>query len=403
MNIIIVAAKIGYQVKIFSEAAQRLGLTVTLLTDRCHQMEDPWNDGALALRFEDPDLESLPELKADGIIAVGDQPAYIAALLAEKMALRFHPSLAMERATNKFLARQQFQKAGMRTPWHQLFKVSENPQTVADTVPYPCVLKPTGLSASRGVIRANNTTEFIAAFLRIRKLLIAPDLRDDNILVESFLPGREFAVEGLMTGGHFRTLAIFDKPDPLDGPFFEETIYVTPSRESGTTQQLINDTIRQAATAIGLTDGPIHGELRINGSEAWMLEVTGRPIGGLCAQALRFDGGVALEELLMRHAIGEDVSALQREKQASGVMMIPVPRGGILEGVSGIAEAKAVHGVDDVIITAKEGYRMIPLPEGSSYLGFIFARAQEPSQVEQILRLAHSKITVSFLPVLPVI
>ncbi len=401
--IIIVAAKLGYQVRIFSEAARQMGRQVTLITDRCHQLDDPWGDEAIPLQFDNPDLSSLPPLRADGIIGVGDRPAYIASLIAEHLGVPFHPPIAMERAKDKFLARNCFAAAGLRTPWYQLFKASEHPVSVSNAVPYPCVLKPIGLSASRGVIRANDPDQFVAAFIRIRKLLRAPDVRDDRILVESFIPGREFAVEGVMRNGKFQMLAIFDKPDPLDGPFFEETIYTTPSRASAEICKLIEATVRLAVAALGLTNGPVHSELRVNGDQAWMLEVAGRPIGGLCAQTLKFDGGMSLEELLLRQAIQQDVSQLNRETKSAGVMMIPIPSEGILERVDGVDVAKQIEGVEDVIITAKEGYRMIPLPEGSSYLGFIFARAESSSEVEQILRLAHSKLTFSLLPVLPLV
>ena len=401
--IIIVAAKLGYQVRIFAEAASRMGQQVTLITDRCHQLDDPWGDEAIPFQFDNPDLNSLPPLRADGIIGVGDRPAYIASLIAEHLGIPFHPPIAMERAMDKFLARNCFAAAGLRTPWYQLFNAAHDAALVSNAVPYPCVLKPIGLSASRGVIRANDPSEFVAAFIRIRKLLRAPDVRDDRILAESFIPGKEFAVEGVMCKGKLQMLAIFDKPDELDGPFFEETIYITPSKASAEVQKLIEATVTQAAVALGLTDGPVHSELRVNGDQAWMLEVAGRPIGGLCAQTLKFDGGMSLEELLLRNAIQEDVSQLKRERQSAGVMMIPIPREGILEHVDGVDAAKKIEGVEDVIITGKEGYRMIPLPEGSSYLGFIFAKAGSSSQVEHILRLAHSRLSFSLLPVLPLV
>ncbi len=401
--IIIVAAKLGYQVRIFAEAARHMGQQVALITDRCHQLEDPWGDEAIPLQFDNPDLTSLPPFQADGIIGVGDRPAYIASMIAEHLGIPFHPPFAMERAKDKFQSRNCFAAAGLRTPWYQLLNAAQDPALISNTVPYPCVLKPIGLSASRGVIRANDQGEFVAAFIRIRKLLHAPDVRDNRILVESFILGREFAVEGVMRNGKFQLLAIFDKPDPLDGPFFEETIYLTPSRASLEIQNMIEATVTQAVAALGLTDGPVHSELRVNGDQAWMLEVAGRPIGGLCAQTLKFDGGMSLEEVLLRQAVQEHVSHLKREFKSAGVMMIPIPSEGILERVDGVDEAKKIDGVEDIIITAKEGYRMVPLPEGSSYLGFIFARAENSSQVEQILRLAHSKLSISLLPVLPLV
>jgi biotin carboxylase len=250
------------------------------------------------------------------------------------------------------------------------------------------VLKPLGLSASRGVIRADDGLSFVQAFERIRKM------GEGELQVESYIPGREFALEGLATDGELRALAIFDKPDPLEGPFFEETIYVTPSREPDDVQRELIRAAAQAVRALGLRHGPVHAELRHNAGGAWMLEAHARPIGGLCAKALRFSGGVPLEELILRHALGEDVSGLQLEEGASGVMMIPIPKGGVFHSVSGIEDAGRVCGVEDVIVTANPGQRLIPLPEGASYLGFIFARGAEPAAVERALRAAHGKLRI---------
>jgi hypothetical protein len=213
-------------------------------------------------------------------------------------------------------------------------------------------------------------------------------------LIEGFIPGGEFALEGLMSHGTLKVLALFDKPDPLDGPFFEETIYVTPSRLSDAAQRRIADAIGRAAAAIGLYHGPIHAECRLNERDAFVLEVAARPIGGLCARALRFERTGAetcsLEELVLRHALGEPVEGWSRETCASGVMMIPIPTRGLYRGVSGVDAARRVVGVDDVVVTAKMDQLLIPLPEGASYLGFIFARGEHPAVVERALRDAHA-------------
>jgi hypothetical protein len=242
------------------------------------------------------------------------------------------------------------------------------------------------------VIRANDEQEFVAAFDRIRALLASPDVlaaREEQnryLQVESFIPGREFALEGIMTAGELQTLALFDKPDPLDGPFFEETIYVTPSRAEPDVQEALIAATRSAVRALGLTDGPVHAEMRHNGEGAWMLEVAARPIGGLCSKALRFEGGVTLEEAIITHALGIGRHPLGISG-ASGVMMIPIPRAGVYQDVAGVEDAGA-----EVIITAKQGQKLVPLPEGSSYLGFIFARAETPAEVERTLRSAHRRL-----------
>ena len=409
-RLLLFAATTGYQIRVFADAARRLGVDLTLATDRCHVLEDPWGDHAIPVRFEDipASLEALRGHRFDAVAAVGDQPAVLAAEAAQAFGISFHPPSAVRACHDKYLARQLFQAAGLPVP--QFFRVAlrEPAAAAARRAPYPCVLKPLGLSASRGVIRTNDPEEFVTAFNRIKALLekspdirIAREERDRYLQVEAYIPGREFAVEGLVTCGMPRILAIFDKPDPLEGPFFEETIYVTPSRETEAVQQGIRDAVEKAVRALGLHHGPFHAELRANDGGVWMLEVAARPIGGLCSRALRFGGGMPLEELILRHATGEDISTLRLADAASGVMMIPIPRGGVYEGVTGIEEARTVSGIEDVIVTAKVGQTLVPLPEGATYLGFIFARGSEPAAVEQALRIAHARLNFRIATALP--
>lgn len=387
-SLLLFATTTGYQIRVFEDAARRLGVELTLATDRCHIMEDPWGDRAIAVKFDRiaESLESLRGRKFHGVAAVGDLPAVLAAEAAAMLKIPFHPPEAARACNNKFLSRQLFQAAGMNIPRFFRASLAEPPRDFAGRATFPCVLKPLGLSASRGVIRANNQEEFFTAFSRIRAMLGPAEY----LQVENYIDGREFAVEGLVTNGHFQPLAIFDKPDPLEGPFFEETLYVTPSRQDRDTQSALLETTAQAIRALGLRHGPVHAELRHNPDGAWILEAAARPIGGLCAKALRFEQSMPLEELIIRHALGEAPSI--RNMEASGVMMIPIPKAGIYESVEGIEEAQTIPLVEDVIVTAKPGQKLVPLPEGSSYLGFIFARGEAPEQVEEALRRSHAEL-----------
>jgi biotin carboxylase len=403
-RILIVAATTGYQTRMFADAASRLGFDAVLATDRCHVLEDPWGDHALPIRFDDPYAAAEAIARAgpfDGIIAVADRPTLVAALAAERLGIPYNSAASVEAARNKFLARQRFEAAGLPVPRFFRVPIDQNPVQVE--APYPCVLKPLGLSASRGVIRADNPAEFAAAFRRIEALLARPEIRvmrdeqNSYIQVESFIEGREYAIEGLLTAGSLKILAAFEKPDPLDGPFFEETLYITPPRAEPSA--LIAAT-EKAVRALGLTQGPIHAELRYDGRTAWVLEVAARPIGGLCAKALRFDGGMALEELLLRHAAGQDISRVKREAGASGVMMIPIGREGVFEGVEGVESAREIA---DIEITAKVGHALEPLPEGATYLGFIFSRGESSEEVERSLRNAHARLRFQIAPSLQVV
>jgi len=407
-RILIVAATSGYQTRMFADAARRLGAMPVLATDRCHVLEDPWGDQAIPVRFDDPYSAAETIAQAgpfDGIVAVADRPTLIAALAAAKLGMPYNSPASVEAARNKFLARQRFKTAGLPVPRFFRVPLDRDPAETAALSPYPCVLKPLGLSASRGVIRANNPAEFVAAFRRIEALLARPEIlmmreeQNHYIQVESFIEGKEYALEGVLTDGRLRTLAVFEKPDPLDGPFFEETIYITPPQAP---QSALVAATEKAIRALGLTRGPVHAELRCDGREAWVLEVAARPIGGLCAKALRFRGGMTLEELLLRHAAGEDVSRIEREEGSSGVMMIPIDQGGVYEGVEGLETALQAPGVEEIAITAKVGQKLEPLPEGASYLGFIFSRGSAPADVERSLREALAKLRFQVAGTLPV-
>ena len=401
-RVLFLASKVGYQTRVFAEAAARLGYQIQLATDRCHQLADPWGDGALAFDFDDPAAISVSTF--DGILAAGDVPAYVASVIAEKSGLRYHPPHAVATARNKYEARQRFAAVGLPVP--RFIRVPlDNSCWLPDG--YPCVLKPLGLSASRGVIRANNAVEFRAAFARIRTLLERAEIRqhrqqmDRYIQVEEFIAGREYALECLMTDGQLRVLAIFDKPDPLDGPYFEESIYVTPSRASG--QPAMIAAVTRAAQALGLWHGPVHAEVRVNAAGVWILEVAARPIGGLCARALQFQSGLSLEEVLLRHAVGISTADENVREGGSAVMMIPIPKRGIYRGVTGIESAAATPGIEGLEITAMAGNELVPLPEGASYLGFLFAHALDAETAEQAVRKAHTELTFAISDVLPVL
>jgi biotin carboxylase len=405
----------GYNAQDFVGAAQELGVQVVFGTDRCHVLDDPWRDAAIPLRFSKPakSVEALLHYARkhpiDGLVAIGDKPTVTAAFCSRALAFPYNSPKAVEVCRNKFHSRRLFAKAGLPVPGFRCYGVQEDPQEIAERVRYPCVLKPLALSASQGVIRANNPQEFefafarLCALLRSPALLVARDKGNEHILVEDFIEGREVALEGILNQGKLRVLALFDKPDPLEGPFFEETIYVTPSRLDSSVQEQIANHAQAATQALGLSEGPIHAELRINARGVWVLEVAARSIGGLCSRTLRFGVGMSLEAIIIRHALGMQIEVPEREAVAAGVMMIPIPRGGYFAGVTGVAKASQIAGIEEITITAKIGQKLVPLPEGSSYLGFIFARATMPEDVETALRLAHQKLQFDISPTLPVL
>ena len=414
-RLLILASKLGYQTRGFADAAEKLGVVVQFGTDRCHQLEDPWGDEAVPLHFERP-REAAEEIvrvlrgnPPQGVLALGDRATTTAAYAAQDLGIPGNSPEAVENCRNKLRQREVLSAAGISVPEFFAFSIADDMSHALARVKFPCVVKPLTLAASQGVMRANDAQEFEQAVVRIRELLTSPEiqmLREpglDQLLVEKYISGTEVAIEGLLEGGRLRVLAIFDKPDALEGPYFEETIYVTPSRLPQKQQAEVVACAERTVRALGLTTGPVHAEFRLNEDGPWVLEAAPRPIGGLCSRALRFGAQhMSLEELLVRHVLQLGESDLEREECASGVMMIPVPRSGIFEGIEGIDGAEKIAGVEEIRITARLRDYVAAWPEGASYLGFIFARAKSAEEVEAGLRAAHAKLQFKFSPRLPV-
>ena len=416
--IVLILPQSTYRADDFLSAADRLGLEVLTASDRCHVLAEDWTQGSLPLDFTRPE-EAARKLADEvrgraprAILGTDDRTAVIAALAAAQLGLPHNPPAAVQAAGNKAQARERLRAGGVPVPWFEV-AARDLPRATLDhlaaRVPYPCVVKALALSGSRGVIRADDPADFRVAFTRVADLLRSPQIgarRDpeaSRILVEEFLPGPEVALEGLLTEGRLSVLALFDKPDPLDGPYFEETLYVTPSRHPEPLQAACAAAVEQAARALGLVHGPVHAELRLTPDGPRILEVAARSIGGLCGRTLRFGVGVALEELLIRHAI-DPGSPLPtgRERRAAGVLMLPIRRGGVLQEVRGIESARQVPGIEDVVVTAHLDEEIVPLPEGASYLGFAFARGDSPAGVEASLREPGSRIEMVVAPKLRV-
>jgi len=394
-----------YRTAAFVEAARQLGVELTVASEKPNTFQSVNVGGLLTLPLNEPTRAGVEaeefhrKYPITAVVGVDDDTAVLAAVIATRLGLKGNPLHAVQAARDKHEQRQLLKEAGVPIPRFELHMLAESASQVADSIRYPSVLKPLRLSASRGVMRVDDATGFLAAHARLAAILAEPEAAACGepalqFLVEEFIPGHEVALEGLMVNGRLHTLALFDKPDPLDGPFFEETIYVTPSRGPAGVQAAIFDCAAGAARALGISEGPVHAELRYNERGPWLIELAARPIGGRCSAVLRFgDHGVSLEELILRHALGMPIPSMQRERLAAGVMMIPIPGAGTLKEVRGVAEAKTVPLVEDVQITAHAGERLIPFPEGSRYPGFIFARGETPDVVETALREAHRRLT----------
>lgn len=382
-----------------------MGMQVLIASRGQHSLTTEVNQG-LHVDLDDHDA-ALRTILAEarrrpfaGVIGSDDSTVELAADVAHRLGLPHNPPKSARLTRRKDLSRAHLMLAGCPVPIHCLLNLDKPLDTQIAGLPWPCVIKPLNMAASRGVMRVNNERDLYDACARIAPIIAESTdaFERSHILVEEYVDGVEIAYEGYLHEGELHTLTVFDKPDPLVGPFFEETIYVTPSQLDADTLALVKTRVQQACAAIGLRTGPVHAELRINATDAWMLEVAARTIGGDCARTLDSGTDKNLEQLTVSLAIGKPMQPAPIE-QSRGVMMIPIRQAGLLRRVEGILAAQKVPHIDDVAITISEGHELIPLPEGNQYLGFIFAHAENPDIVIDALRTAHAKLKFVTAPV----
>ncbi len=384
-RVLLILPQATYRAPDFLAAARSLGVEVVLASETEQAMAASMGDRAVVVPLDDPD-RSVAEILSlhkrspiDAVVAVDDGGALVASMAAKAMGLPHNPADAIATTRDKLAMRRAFAAAGVSQPRF----------APDDPIGFPMVVKPVGLSASRGVIRVDDPDLLAATIQRVARI------SGGAVITEEYVDGIEVALEGLLDDGRLRVLAVFDKPDPLVGPYFEETIYVTPSRLSLATLEAIGAIAADAAAAIGLREGPVHAEFRIGpDGRIATLELAARSIGGLCARTLRFGAGIALEELILRHSLGLSLDHLVRERSAAGVMMLPIPKPGTLEAVNGVDAARAVAGIVGLELTLRIGRPVVPLPEGDRYLGFLFARAESPAEVEAVLRDAAGHLDI---------
>jgi biotin carboxylase len=406
-RVLLLAPAAGYGHADFARAAARLGAEVVVCADYCPKLAPDWGLAPLmSVPFDQPEI-AVPRILGalaqppDAVIASDDHGTLLAARLQAALGLRGNPPEAVATLTDKLAFRRLQARHGLPHPAFCLLADDADAAAAARSVGYPLVVKARRLNASRGVIRADDPAALVRAVARVRRIQARADRegRGLGVLLERYLPGTEIALEGVLLRGRLQVLALFDKPDPLVGPYFEETIYVTPSRLPAATQDAIAAAVARACAAAGLVEGPLHAEARVNDAGVWLLEIAPRGIGGLCGRSLTTPLGMSSAEIVLRHALDLPLPA-GRAGRAAGVMMIPVPRRGVLRAVGGVEDARAVPGIDAVEISAVPGQIVAPAPEGASYLGFLFSAAATPARAEAALRAAHAHLRIDIQPLL---
>lgn len=399
-TVALVLPSTSYRGPDFVAAADELGVDLVIASDGALPFTSGRIVALVPIDCDDPVgaaaaiVEASRATPVAAVLGVDDRGVLAAALAAEALGLPHDAPSAVAATRDKAEMRHLLAAAGVPQARHAVVGSVVEAVEAAAEIGYPVVIKPRSLSASRGVIRADDAAQVAAAFARVTAILAEAD-GDLPLLVEEYLPGDEVAVEGIATPAGVEILAVFDKPDPLVGPFFEETIYVTPSRHGPAVLDEVERVVAEGVAAIGLTYGPVHAEVRITPNGVRLLEVAARSIGGLCGRSLRFGMlDQSLEVVLLRAALGMNRRGMHREEKAAGAMMLPIPVAGVLREVRGQSAIGEVQGITGLQITVPIGRHLRPLPEGDRYLGFLFASADTPEEVEAALREAHSLLEV---------
>ncbi len=404
--IILIAPPSSYRLGPYIRTAEKLNIDVIVISEGKYSLVSAIASG-MHVDFSDPDVSQQIVSRLEGreikaVVGTDDRTVVQAAQVSKALKLAHNDPAATRYTRRKDLARACLAESSVNIPAFEVHPLQALIDKATTSLDYPCVIKPLAMSGSRGVIRVNNPDELQQAARRLQGILAnagGEDIERSSVLLETYIPGLEYAYEGLLNQGQLQTLALFDKPEPMEGPFFEETYYITPSRLDHTTQKKIQQAVQQACEAYGLVNGPVHAEVRIHNGQVWFMEMAARTIGGQCAQLVNYVTGVELEEIVLRQAAGMAL-ALKQTQQAAGVLMIPTTEQGLLRRVEGILQASQLEGIEDIEISIHEGYEIVPLPEGDSYLGFIFAKAATAEQVEKALRQAHAKLKIVTSPLL---
>ncbi len=403
--------KDGYRGDDFLLAAKALDIKVIVARNLCQKLADNWRlDALLSIPFKDPAKaaklvqQELADQTPQVVIGIDDQGVEAAAAIANALHIKSNSPLAVEMLHDKYRFRKLQQQLGLPVPEFSPVQISGHRVSRNQPFKFPCVVKPTRLSGSLGVIRVDAAAELDEVMTRVSHIIdhSAMDTSGINLLLEQYLEGSEHALEAIIEKGELRTLAIFDKPDPLEGPYFEETIYATPSRLPQDIQKEFQRQVQLICRQAGIMDGPVHAEARIHDDTVTLLEAAPRSIGGSCGKVLRHALGMSLEELILRHALGETLPAINGTGPAAGVMMLPVPAAGIFNAIDGVEEAQTISGIDAVEVSARSGDRVLPLPDESIYLGFVFASGESPELVVSALRKARDCLQIRIKPILEV-
>lgn len=405
MRLLLLAPHNSYRIAPYLHAAKELGIEVTIASAGKHSLVSEISEG-LHIDFSEPGaavalLHAAHQLTPfSAVLGSDDHSVELASQVAQTLGLPHNPPGAAAIARRKDKARACLQAAGVNIPAHLRIDLKQSLANQITNIPYPCVLKPLAMSASRGVIRVDDEEGFLKAAARIETILRDTTHEEEGryLLVEEYIEGIEVAYEGMLDKGELQQLALFDKPDALQGPYFEETYYITPSRHSKSQQQAVHKTVAAACHGYGLQQGPVHAELRIDAQDrVWVMEVAARTIGGECARLVELATGQRLETLVLAQALGRDVPQ-KLFSGGAGVLMIPIPKAGILRRVEGTLDAQSIKGIEELVISVREGHELVPVPDGSSYLGFIYAVAEDAQQAEQALREAHAKLNIVTAP-----
>ena len=382
-KLLLVIPENSYKSNDFVTSAEKLDLDFLVITDS-QQVSGQFSDTVIIHSFDEELENDVKEKLQDvtHILPVDHSALKFSAYLVDLLKAKGNNTKSINTAMNKFESRKIFNSISEIKIQNAIVKKIEDIEIFINENG-TSVLKPIYGTASKSVIKVESFQENKA---EVEKLM--QDCSDQDLIIEEFVDGSEYALEGNLINSELNKIVIFDKPINYKEPYFEESIYIAPTEIPDKTQKEIVNLIGKACKKLGLENGPVHVEFKIHNKEIFIIEINPRMIGGLCSRCLSFGlFKTSLEEIALHAFLNNELKSIDLLSNFVGVLMIPTPISGKFISINK-NELESIPNVSGVEITVSENSNLLEPPFGDKYLGFVFSQGDSKEKVMESLTLA---------------
>ncbi len=382
-KLLLVIPENSYKSNDFVVAAEKLGIDFLIITDS-EQVSSKFSDTVIINKFDaELNKNNLKKLKdVTHVLPVDHSALKFSGYLVDLLEVKGNKLESINLSMNKYESRKIFNSLLDIKVNNEIIKNIDDVNTFINKNG-TSVLKPIYGTASKSVLKINNVEKNKE---QIEKLM--QDCFDQDLVIEEYIDGKEYALEGTIINSELKKIVIFDKPVEYKHPYFEESIYITPSELSSEAEKRVVSIVDKACKKIGLEDGPVHVEFKINENQIFIIEINPRMIGGLCSRCLSFGlFKVSLEEIILHAFMNNELKNIELLNNYVGVLMIPTPKSGKFISINK-EELENIPNISNVEITVPEGSDLLEPPYGDKYLGFAFSQGIDKKTVNESLLTA---------------